>query len=119
MKVIELLNLVYEKKAPKKILYKYCEYEFDSYKEDYINKDGLSLFAYLFNNEEQILYLEVEIIEDIEKPKEIGPLNKMTFEEFKMMNNQERFEATIKEYDKIDEMRYVVNYLLEKSDSNE
>lgn len=119
MKVIELLNLVYEKKAPKKMLYKYCEYEFIPEANDYQNRDGLALFEYLFKYERKALELEVEIIEEIEKPKEIGPLNKMTFEEFKMMNNQERFEATIKEYDKINEMRYVVNYLLEKSDKDE
>ena len=73
MKIINLLNLVYEKKAPKKILYKYCEYEFSSFFEDYVNKDGLRLFSYLFNNEEQVLYLEIEIIED--KTKKIEKNN--------------------------------------------
>lgn len=67
IKIINLLNLVYKKEAPKRVLYKYCEYEFNSYEEDYINKDGLYLFAYLFDNENQVLYIEVEVIED--KPK--------------------------------------------------
>jgi len=66
VKIIDLLNLVYNKKAPKKIMYKYCEYEFNLVSNDYENKDGLELFSYLFQNEEQTLFLEVEIIE--EKP---------------------------------------------------
>lgn len=73
MKIIDLLNLVYEKKAPKKILYKYCEYEFDEFFSDYKNKDGLWLFQYLFKNEDCALWKEVEIIED--KPKKIKKLN--------------------------------------------
>lgn len=68
MKVIELLNLVYEKKAPKRVLYKYCEYEYVESINDYRNKYMLELFSYLFQNEERALYLEVEIIEEIEKP---------------------------------------------------
>lgn len=71
MKVIDLLNLVYEKKAPKRILYKYCEYEFDYDINDYKNKDGLELFGYLFMNEVQALYLEVEIIEEEKEIEEI------------------------------------------------
>ena len=67
IKIINLLNLVYKKEAPKRVLYKYCEYEFDKEANDYINKDGLYLFAYLFTNEEQALFLEIEILED--KPK--------------------------------------------------
>lgn len=72
MKVIDLLNLVYEEKAPKKILYRYCEYEFDAYIEDYENKDGLLLFKYLFNNEDHVLDFEVEVIEE---EKEIEDLD--------------------------------------------
>lgn len=73
IKLIELLNLVYENKAPKKILYKYCEYKFDKETNDYINKDSLYLFAYLFGSEERAPFLEVEIIED--KPKKIEEIN--------------------------------------------
>ena len=47
-------------------MYKYCEYELNPEINDYKNKDGLELFSYLFTNEEQSLFLEVEIIE--EKP---------------------------------------------------
>lgn len=71
MKVIDLLNLVYEKKAPKKILYKYCEYEFSCGINDYKNRDNLELFSYLFSNEEKALYLEVEIIEEDKEIEEL------------------------------------------------
>ena len=64
IKIIDLLNLVYNKKAPKNILYKYCEYELNLEINDYKNKDGLELFSYLFQNEEQALFLEVEILEE-------------------------------------------------------
>jgi len=69
IKIIDLLNLVYERKAPKRILYKYCEYEFDIENNDYKNKDGLNLFEYLFKFEINALLKEVEIIE--ERPEEI------------------------------------------------
>lgn len=71
MKVIDLLNLVYKKKAPKKILYKYCEYEFSHGINDYKNSDNLELFSYLFSNEEQALFLEVEIIEEDKEIEEL------------------------------------------------
>lgn len=115
MKVIDLLNLVYNKKAPKKILYKYCEYELNPEINDYKNKDGLELFSYLFTNEEQALFLEVEIIEE-KQQESIQPLAPISFEEFKRMNPVERYHATIVEYDKIEELRVAVNYLLKKED---
>lgn len=71
MKVIDLLNLVYEKKAPRKILYKYCEYEFNPISNDYENKDGLELFSYLFQNEEEALFKEIEIIEEDKEIEEL------------------------------------------------
>lgn len=121
IKIIDLLNLVYENKAPKKILYKYCEYEFDKEANDYINKDGLYLFAYLFDNERQALSFEVEIIE---KPKKI--------EKIKTNGNEfysEYIEAWIKksEFDaygeylsnKLNAVIDKLNYLLEKSDKDE
>ncbi len=106
MKVIDLLNLVYEKKAPKKILYKYCKYEFDEETRDYQNKDGLYLFAYLFDNESQALTLEVEVLD--EKLEKI--------EKIMQMDTRETRECIIKFQDKINEVIDNLNYLLEKSD---
>lgn len=117
MKIIDLLNLVYEKKAPKKILYKYCEYEFEELYDDYKNKDGLYLFEYLFTNEDYPLEKEVEIIED--KPKKIELLN---IEEYHTSNpllafNENAIELKInKLIENQKEIANKVNYLLEKSD---
>ncbi len=47
IKIINLLNLVYKKEAPKRVLYKYCEYEFDKEANDYINKDGLFICLFI------------------------------------------------------------------------
>ena len=121
LKIIDLLNLVYNKKAPKKIMYKYCEYELNPEINDYKNKDGLELFSYLFTNEEQALFLEVEIIE--EKPKYIEkkeidgeywlPSKELTndyeFKKFVLDDLEGRNET-------IEELRIAVNYLLKKED---
>ncbi len=123
IKVIDLLNLVYEKKAPKKILYKYCEYKFCSAINDYKNKDSLELFSYLFANEEQSLFLEVEIIE--EKPKKIDEGHYFySYSEY----NERKHEVDKVLYilrglnrleEKVSDLAKVVNYLLEKSDKYE
>lgn len=121
MKVIDLYNLMFNKKdLPEKIkvneqiftLRQDCDGDY-WYGSDF---DHQTIEESQNRNLEYVINLDVEIIEEIEKPKEIKPLNKMTYEEFKMMNPRERFEATIKEYDKIDKMRYAVNYLLKKED---
>lgn len=111
IKIIDLLNLVYEKKAPKKILYKYCEYEFDEESDDYENKDGLMLFEYLFENESKALSLEVEIIEERPKEIELLELGKVTpNEEYIISENDEKIQ------DKINEIIKEIN-LLKKEDS--
>lgn len=48
--------------------------------------------------------------------KRIKPINKITFEEFKNMNPKERFEATIKEYDKINQIINALNLLKKEED---
>lgn len=107
MKVIDLLNLVYEKKAPKKILYKYCEYEFSHGINDYKNRDNLELFSYLFTSEEQALYLEVEIIEEDKEIEEIDEtqaylssnFNESVLEDINIM--QRKINELIREVNKI------------------
>ena len=111
IKIIDLLNLVYEKKAPKQVLYKYCEYEFNSVSNDYENNDGLELFSYLFQNEEQVLWLEVEIIEERPKEIELLELGKVTPNgEYIISENDEKIQ------DKINEIIKEIN-LLKKEDS--
>ena len=111
IKIIELLNLVYEKKAPKKILYKYCEYEFNSVSNDYENKDGLELFSYLFQNEEQALSLEVEIIEERLEEIEKLELGKITPNgEYIISGNDNKIQ------DKINELVKEINLLKKEDD---
>lgn len=118
IEIIELLNLVHDNKAPKKILYKYCEYEFSPEINDYKNKNSLELFNYLFSNEEQALFLEVEIIE--EKPMKIELL---TLNQSKQLVHENKYYSTRVAdrilIEKIQELSKTVNYLLEKSDKDE
>lgn len=76
IKVIDLLNKYYNNEiVPSHIRYKYCDYELGENTFDYVNKDGLWLFQYFLENENDWLNIDLEIIEEIEKPKEIEPLN--------------------------------------------
>lgn len=119
MKIIELLNLIHEGKAPKKILYKYSEYKFDSEMNDYVNIDNINLFAYLFKWESDVLEKEIEVLEET-------PNN----EKIELINNR------IKHCERLDKISYIdtnkkdreiyipkinwlidkVNYLLDKKD---
>lgn len=125
IKVIDLLNSVYEKKAPARILYKFCEYEFNKDENDYKNTDGLFLFEYLFKFEKKALFLEVEIIE--EKPKKIKLLeieyeNKTTNNCY--IKNENGTKCFLTKHskmiaEKLNELTKTVNCLLEKSDKDE
>lgn len=66
IKIIDLLNLVYEKKAPKKVKYKNDEWEFYKESNDYlrVGKNGTLFTYYVLKS---ILNEEVEILEDIQK----------------------------------------------------
>lgn len=123
MKIIDLLSLIYEKKAPKKILYKYCEYEFDEEINDYVNNDNLKLFMYLFEYETDALFKEVEIIED--KPKEISEItlkgktigygSMRNWLDFLPEGNERKICSAIeKNAMTINEIAKAVNYLLKK-----
>lgn len=110
--IYELLGLVKDGKAPKKIIYGYCEYEFVKGFNNYKNKDGLYLFEYLFANEYDALNKIVEIIE--EKPKKIDEIN------FRNEKGETLIGANMWEfYYRLNELRNAVNYLLEKSDKDD
>lgn len=120
--IYELLGFVKDGKAPKKILYKYCEYEFDEEENDYRNKDDLLLFKFLFSHEREALFFKVEIIE--EKPKKVKQIEvdnshivdyDETGKHYLTTNRKDR-NIYIK---KINELTKAVNYLLEKSDEDE
>lgn len=57
-----------------------------------------------------------EIIEEVEKTKEIEPLEFISFNKFKSMCPEERYAVTAKEYDKLEELRVAINYLLKKEE---
>ena len=68
----ELLGLVKDGKAPKKIKFGNIELEYDEECEDYYSYYGQGLFEYKFGNCKNFLNDEVEIIEE---PKKIEKLN--------------------------------------------
>ena len=59
--------------------------------------------------------IDKQEIKEEDKPEKIEPLNPISLEQFKTMNLAEGSHATMIEYDKIEELRNTVNYLLEKS----
>lgn len=65
--IYELLGLVKDGKAPKKIIYNNIELEYDEKDEDYYYYYGIGLFEYKFEKSTQFLNDEVEIIEDPKK----------------------------------------------------
>lgn len=120
--IYELLGLVKDGKAPKKILYTFCEYEFDEEENDYRNKDDVLLFRFLFSYEREALFFKVEIIE--EKPNKVKQIEvnnshivdyDETGKHYLTTNRKDR-NIYIK---KINELTKALNYLLEKSDKDE
>lgn len=67
----ELLGLVKDGKAPKKIKYGNVELEYDEGCEDYYSYYGSGLFEYKFGNCKNFLNGEVEIIEEPKKIEKI------------------------------------------------
>ena len=61
IKIIDLLNLVYEKKAPKFVIYDNNKYEYDPELNDYKFINESYLFAILFEREAKALSKTVEI----------------------------------------------------------
>ena len=119
IEIIELLNLVHDNKAPKKVLYGYCEYRFSEEENDYQNNDGLYLFEWVFGNECDALTKKVEIIE--EKPKKIDewgnpPLKELEQKELSKEELQTFLNVCINTQQ---ELIKAVNYLLEESDKYE
>lgn len=116
MRIIDLLNEIANgEEVPKKIKWNYHIYIYDEQYDDYY-EETTALFENEMNNGMLLKNLndEVEIIEEVEKPKKIEPL------EFKYTNtfgNVSQHKASERDIiDKINEISKAVNYLLEKSD---
>ena len=110
----ELLELVKDGKAPKKIKYNNIELEYSEECEDYYNYYGQGLFEYKFSNCINFLNDYAEIIEESKKIEKIARCDsiKMTHygELYKPTENEEILRIKINEL--IDE----INNLKEKKD---
>ena len=110
----ELLGLVKDGKAPKKIKFGNIELEYDEECEDYYSYYGQGLFEYKFGNCKNFLNDVVEIIEETKKIEKIARCDsiKMTHygELYKPTENEEILRIKINEL--IDE----INNLKEKKD---
>lgn len=69
--IYELLGLVKDGKAPKKIIYNNIELEYSEENEDYFRYYGQCLFKYKFSNCLHFLNDEVEIIEESKKMEKL------------------------------------------------
>ena len=72
--LFDLLGLVKDGKAPKKIKYNNIELEYSEENEDYYSYYGDGLFEYKFEKSVQFLNDEVSIIDD---PKKIGKIDEI------------------------------------------
>ena len=123
IKIIDLLNLVYEKKAPKKIKWNYHVYIYDEQYDDYY-EETTAFFENEMSNGMLFKSLEdyVEIIE--ERPKEIKELEGLPFyyydyskckskEDFRIYDNNMTKKRLDDYHNKINE----IIYLLKKEDN--
>ena len=97
----ELLGLVKDGKAPKKIKFGNIELEYDEKCEDYYSYYGQGLFEYKFGNCKNFLNDEVEILEETKKIEKIARCDsiKMTHygELYKPTENEEILRIKINE----------------------
>lgn len=111
IKIIDLLNKIANKEeVPKKIKYNNEIWKYMKSENDYTNVKKFLFMDNIMNYDsvETFLNLEVEIIEEIEKPKKVEKL-KYRCGDFAWNLLKEQQE----------EIRIAVNYLLEKSKDNE
>lgn len=106
----ELLGLVKDGKAPKKIKYEYLIYELTPERNDYYCKNEMRWFT----NEINCLGVLNDYVEIIEEPKKIEKLEKPTQDEYLYSNGKELYENDMKVYDKINELIDKINKLKEK-----
>lgn len=105
--IYELLGLVKDGKAPKKIKYSNVKLDYDEGNEDYYSYYGRGLFAHKFGNCKNFLNDEVEIIEE---PKKIEKL----IEPIKLGDIHENLISMNKVAKKVNELIDEINKLKEK-----
>lgn len=114
--IYELLGLVKDDKAPKKIKYRDNIWEYVST----INGTGYQYYSTFFEEWKTLqnqVYLEEHLNDEvkiIEEDKKIEKIDLPSFEEFETMNAAEQYVATAKEYDVLNELIDEINNLKEK-----
>ena len=110
IKTMDLVELMLERKAPKKIRVLGIDMTFIETAEwgDYIDDNGYRL------SEFRLIDCLNEDVEIIEEPKKIEKIPLPSFDEFKRMSAEERYVITAKEYDLLDELIDEINNLKEK-----
>ncbi len=115
IKIIDLLNLVYEGKAPKFVIYDNNKYEYDLEVNDYKVIDESYLFTTLFEREANALSKTVEILED--KPRSIDEWGEIPLKELEKNLSLEELQTFVRVcINTQQELIRAVNYLSEKSD---
>ena len=109
--IYELLGLVKDGKAPKKISYNDIELEYDKDTKDYYSYYGKYLFEYKFAECVDFLDDEVEIVEE---DKKIEKLKLLQYSDLIDMNEDERIEVDKENRNKINELIDEINNLKEK-----
>lgn len=119
MKIIDILNEMANGTLEDGFEFKYSNetYKYHKANDSIYNCRGDYILGYDYAIDEH-LNDEVEIIEETENNniKEIEELDKISYAEFVYSNNEHRFDLTIKEYDKINELVRVVNKLIKESE---
>ena len=108
--IYELLGLVKDGKAPKKIKCDSVILKYDEEYEDYWYYYDRGLFEYKFGKCIDFLNDEVEIIEE---PKKIKKIEKPTQDEYLYSTGKELYENDMKVYDKVNELIDEINKLKE------
>lgn len=108
MKIIDILNKKANGILEDGFKFKFIERIFTYSKKDDVIQDEYGWGIGQVSRLEQQLNNTVEVIEE---SKEIKELAKISFNEFVDVDNEVRFDLTIREYDKINELVRVVNKL--------
>lgn len=113
--IYELLGLIKDGKAPKKIKYNGKIYVYVSKNQDYryINDIG-GFFQHLFNDSPTNDFINDEV-EIIEEDKKIEKIDLPSFEEFKNMSVAEKYVVTAKEYDVLNDLIENQNIIINKA----
>ena len=109
IKIIDLLNkMANGEELPKLIKWRGVKFYLTNKNDydDYVNDNGCSLFRHdtEFYTSLDLLNDEVEILDEEDEFEDVEELPHFDFKKFKSMSAEERFYATINEYDVLDKL---------------